>query len=352
MITPGIPAKENPDTSKGHSAVLGTQWSDNWYQIDGILIPRCGSLARIADPVPRENLSREVEALRPEACLLAGEFSCYVAPADEIPAGLQEICRLREVSFRQVGEGTGKERDRDRFDEHYLHLFVWNESKREIVGAYRFCQTDDIRRRLGRNGLYTATLFRYPDELLDAMGPSLELGRSFVRPEYQTCFAPLLTLWKGIGRYVERHPKYRTLFGPVSISSSYRPICRKLIVSFFSRQMAMPEWMSLVKPRHPLSTKNVDHTGLDLEDLTQVLGDIDAERPGLPVLLRQYLKLGGKLLGFNVDPEFGDALDGLIVVDLTRTDTRVLARYMGKEASRNFLTYQRERAALREEDVR
>lgn len=295
--------------------------------------------ARIALPTCVETLSQEIEALPPEARLLGGELSCFVAPAEKIPAVLEEIGRLREVSFRQVGEGTGKERDRDSFDEHYLHLFVWNERKREIVGAYRFCRTDEVRRRFGRSGLYTATLFQYPDELLEAMGPSLELGRSFVRPEYQTSFAALLTLWKGIGCYVDRNPRYRTLFGPVSISALYRPICRKLMVSFFSRHLAKREWSPLVKPRHPLSIKNVDHTGLDLEDLTQMLGDIDSERPGLPVLLRQYLKLGGKLLGFNVDPAFGNALDGLIVVDLTQTDPRALARYMGKEASRRFLAH-------------
>ena len=220
-----------------------------------------------------------------------------------------------------------------------MHLFLWNESKREVVGAYRFCHTEEIRQRYGASGLYTATLFRYPDALLDEMGPSLELGRSFIRPEYQGSFAPLLTLWKAIGRYVELHPKYRTLFGPVSISSMYRPICRKLMVSFFSRRLANPEWARLVKPRHPLSTKSIRYSGLDLEDLSQVLGDIDAERPGPPVLLRQYLRLGGKLLGFNVDPAFGNALDGLIVVDLTRTDPRILSRYMGKDASRGFLAH-------------
>ncbi len=297
----------------------------------------------IAPPSSAGALSREIEALGPEARRTSGELSCYVAPAERIPTVLDEIARLREVSFRQVGEGTGQERDRDRFDDHYLHLFVWKESKREIVGAYRFCHTDRVREQFGRSGLYTAKLFRYPDELLDAMGPSLELGRSFVRPEYQTSFAPLLTLWKGIGRYVDLHPKYKTLFGPVTISALYRPICRKLMVSFLSRHLALREWTPLVKPRHPLSTKDLNHTGLDLADLTQVLGDIDSERPGLPVLLRQYLKLGGKLLGFSVDPAFGDALDGLIVVDLTKTDPKALARYMGKDASRRFLSYHRDR---------
>ena len=301
----------------------------------------------IAPPASPEALGREIEALGPEARLTSGELSCHVAPAEKIPTVLDEIARLREVSFRQVAEGTGKERDRDRFDEHYLHLFLWNESKREIVGAYRFCRTDQVRERFGRSGLYTAKLFQYPDELLDAMGPSLELGRSFVRPEYQTSFAPLLTLWRGIGRYVDLHPQYKTLFGPVSISALYRPICRKLMVSFLSRHLAMREWTPLVKPRHPLPTKSGDRTGLDLADLTQVLGDIDSERPGLPVLLRQYLKLGGKLLGFSIDPSFGDALDGLIVVDLTRTDPKTLARYMGKEESGRFLAHHRVQPARR-----
>ena len=295
----------------------------------------------IAAPPEAEAIGREIDRLPADARLIGGEMSCYLAPAEAIPTVLKEIGRLREISFRRAGEGTGRARDLDRFDAHYLHLFVWNRSKKEIVGAYRFAEVDEVRRRFGREGLYTATLFDYPDALLDAMGPSLELGRSFVRPEYQTSFAPLLTLWKGITKFVEQNPRYKTLFGPVSISASYQPVCRQLMASFLTRAFAAPGWATLVKPKRPLPAQETPHATLDLDELCQVLADVDAERPGLPVLLRQYLKLGGKLLGFNVDPEFSDALDGLIVVDLTKTDPKILRRYMGKAETERFLGFHR-----------
>ncbi len=296
---------------------------------------------RFADGVPATLLEREIDALPGDACLLDGDLACFLAPAGAIPKTLEEIGRLREISFRGAGEGTGRSSDLDRFDRHYLHLFVWNRPKKEVVGAYRFAKVDEVRRRFGRRGLYTGTLFEYPDALLDAMGPSLELGRSFVRPEYQTSFAPLLTLWKGITKFVEQNPAYKTLFGPVSISALYQPVCRQLMASFLTRTLAAPDWAALVKPKRPLPALETARDGMDLDELCRVLGDIDAGRPGLPVLLRQYLKLGGRLLGFNVDAAFGDALDGLIVVDLTKTDPKILRRYMGKAESERFLAFHR-----------
>jgi putative hemolysin len=286
-------------------------------------------------------LRREVASLGAARMLIeSGDLESFLAPANEIPTVLAEIGRLREISFRAVGEGTGRAADLDRFDRHYLHLFLWNRKAAEVVGAYRIAQTDVVRNHLGRDGLYTATLFRYSDELLDRMGPALELGRSFIRPEYQTQFGPLLTLWKGIGRFIAMRPEYRVLFGPVSISNSYPPACRQLMVSFLSKYLSLSDWTSLVRARRPpRGVSPGTPTGLDLDDLCSLVEDIDREKPGIPVLLRQYLKLGGKLLGFNVDREFGDALDGLIVVDLMQTDPKILGRYIGKreaEAFRNF----------------
>jgi putative hemolysin len=286
-------------------------------------------------------LRREVGSLSAARLLIeSGNLQCFLTPANEIPTVLTEIGRLREVSFRAVGEGTGRAADLDRFDRHYLHLFLWNKTASEVVGAYRIAQTDVVRNHLGRDGLYTATLFRYSDELLDRMGPALELGRSFVRPEYQTQFAPLLTLWKGIGRFISMRPEYRVLFGPVSISNSYPAVCRQLMVSFLSKYLSLGDWTSLVQARRPpRGAAPGTPTGLDLDDLCSLVEDIDREKPGIPVLLRQYLKLGGKLLGFNVDRDFGDALDGLIVVDLMQTDTKILARYVGRREAEAFRAF-------------
>lgn len=291
-------------------------------------------VAGAADPL---DLAREIDSL-PAGCLLAasGPLSTYLAHGSQLGAVLGEIGRLREITFRAAGEGTGKPRDLDGFDEHYLHLFVWNQDKKEVVGAYRLARTDHVQ------SLYTGTLFQYGDEFLRRMGPALELGRSFVRPEYQKSFAPLLLLWKGIGRYVARNPQYKVLFGAVSISNQYQSISRELMVSFLERHALLPDWMGLVSTRNPLRISGAAAaTGLDIDDLSAVVSDIEPSRAGVPVLLRQYLKLGGKLLGFNVDRKFSNALDGLILVDLTKTETKLLERYLGKAEAAQFLEFQK-----------
>lgn len=286
-----------------------------------------------------EILSSEVASL-PRECRLfqSGDLEVYAAQASAIPGILEEIGRLREVTFRAVGEGTGKATDLDRFDSSYLHLFAWNAAKQEIVGAYRLAGTDVT------SDLYTATLFKYNGDFLRKLGPALELGRSFVRAEYQRGFAPLLALWRGIGAYVARNPRYKTLFGPVSISNQYQAVSRELMVAFLERHASLREWIGLIASRNPFRIRYRDSLPverLDLEDLADCVADLEPSRTGVPVLLRQYLKLGGKLLGFNVDPEFSNALDGLIVVDLTNTEPRLLDRYLGKAEAREFLKQQK-----------
>jgi putative hemolysin len=302
---------------------------------------RTARLAPIAPAGDARALEHEVGALPPTSLLArSGDLSAYLARPSEIPAVLTEIGRLREITFRATGEGTGKMVDIDEFDRHYLHLFVWSEARREVVGAYRMGGTDRV------PGLYTATLFDYGPEFLERMGPALELGRSFVRTEYQRGFAPLLLLWKGIGKHVARNPRYRILLGPVSISNQYQSISRELMVSFLERHASLRDWVGLVSTRNafrPSRRAVVPQSGFDIEDLSAVVSDIEPARTGVPVLLRQYLKLGGKLLGFNVDPKFSNALDGLILVDLTRTEPKLLERYLGKAEAVEFLAFQRGR---------
>jgi putative hemolysin len=291
--------------------------------------------------VASDALANDIHALAPERLLIEwGEFRVYVAPAAEIPSVLREIGRLREVSFRAVGEGTGKPLDVDAFDAHYRHLFVWNHARREIVGAYRVAATDQVVRDHGIAGLYTATLFQYSTEFLDRIGPALELGRSFIRPEYQRTSAPLLLLWKGIGRLISADPRYKTLFGPVSISNDYHPVSRDLMVTALRRYAWMGQLAGMVSSAKPFRAKE-SNEALDLDDLNTVIGDIEPARAGMPVLLRQYLKLGGKLLGFNIDPNFSRALDGLILVDLTRTEPKLLDRYLGAREAAEFLAFHR-----------
>lgn len=301
----------------------------------------------VAPPLHPETIARDVLLLPPDACLLdADHFAVYCAPAERIPNLLHEIGRLREITFRAAGEGTGRDIDLDRFDAHYLHLFLWNRATRELVGAYRMGPTDQILPRLGKKGLYTSTLFRYSRRLLDSMGPALELGRSFVRPEYQRSYSSLLLLWKGIGRFILREPRYRHLFGPVSINNEYNSLSRQMMVQFLRANRLDTRWARHVRPRHPLRTIPLsEQWNPDLfrrvvrnpEDIAELVADIERQQKGIPVLLKQYLKLGGRVLGFNVDPNFSDVLDGLIWVDLLEVDPKILVRFLGEEEAARFL---------------
>jgi putative hemolysin len=276
--------------------------------------------------------------------LESGEYDVIEAGATAIPLCLREIGRLREMTFRKVGEGTGKGADRDAFDATYRHLFLWNRERQEIAGAYRIGRTDELLAASGPRGLYTSSLFVLKAAFFERIGPALEMGRSFVRPEYQKSYAPLLLLWKGLARMVAREPRYRVLFGPVSITNAYKKASRRLMASYFEDQVTSPALARLVRPRTPLRgqawlAKAAGTLVSDLDDLLACLDDIEADEKGIPVLLRQYLKLGGKLLAFNVDREFADALDGLIVVDLLQADSRQLERYMGKDGLAAFTNF-------------
>lgn len=301
-------------------------------------------LQPVIDAVDPQRLRQDIQALPPERKLgEAGDLTAYLASASEIPNVLTEIGRLREITFRAAAEGTGRACDRDAFDHHYSHLFLWNESKREVAGAYRLAMTSQVRRSHGKRGLYTATLFRYSESFLDQLGPAIELGRSFVRAEYQRGFTPLLLLWRGIGRFVSMHPECRVLFGPVSISSQYQSISRELMASYLERRASLTELLGMVSGRMPFRAAcrmpEAAAQGLGFEDLSSVIADIEPDGRGVPVLLRHYLRLGGRLLGFNVDPEFSGTLDGLIVVDLLRTDPSLLERYLGKAESAALLNF-------------
>jgi putative hemolysin len=249
---------------------------------------------------------------------------------------------LREIAFRQVGEGTGRSLDLDRFDAHYQHLWIWNAKTDEVVGAYRLQGTDAVR---ARQDLYTSTLFRFRPGLLERFHPALELGRSFVRPEYQRSYVALLMLWKGIGHYVARHPRYRVLFGPVSISRAYNRASRELMVSFLRARCANTELSALVVPKRQFRSRRLRTCDTQLlgsligniDELSDVVADLEPDGKGVPVLVRQYLKVGGQILAFNVDSDFSDVVDGLVVVDLGRMNSSLLEKYLGKAGAAEFV---------------
>lgn len=294
-------------------------------------------------PVDRQLLAEEVRALPPSLRLAGhGQLTVFAAKASRIPAVLDEIGRLREVTFRAAGEGTGRARDLDQFDAHYEHLFVWNNETCEVAGAYRIGRSDVIHRDHGLDGFYTRSLFRYGARFLRHLGPALELGRSFVRAEYQRSYLPLMLLWKGIGQLVCQQPRYATLFGPASVAASYRPACMELLVAYLTARHGDARLARLLEPRQPfepLASRTLRHELLalaDIEELAAVMQAINPDCTGVPVLLRQYLKLGAVVAGFNVDPDFADSLDCMIVTDLRRTADRSLARYLGQSGLEVF----------------
>jgi putative hemolysin len=302
----------------------------------------------VIGPRPKAALAGEIASLASDQLLTSqGEYGVYQARADQIPHLLREIGRLREITFRAVGEGTGTACDLDAFDQSYVHLFVWNHDRQELVGAYRMGLTDEILPVLGKRGLYTHTLFRYKPQMLARVTPAIELGRSFVVGDYQRKYFPLALLWSGIGRFIVANPRYRTLFGPVSISQDYNSLSKNLIVQYLQANSLDADLAHRVKARRPVKARflsRIDRhtftrTMRDIDDVSSLISEIEREERGVPVLLRQYLKLNATMLSFNVDPEFNNCIDGLVLVDLLRTEPQNLARYLGKDGLQTFLAW-------------
>lgn len=311
-------------------------------------------------PIPpgpsREGMSDEVRLLSHDQLLARqGDFSVYFARSSQIPRLLDEIGRLREITFREVGEGSGLGRDLDRFDAYYLHLFMWNHHKGEVVGAYRLGLSDEILREHGARGFYTSTLFHYKPCVLRQIDPAIELGRSFVVSAYQRKPLSLSLIWRGIGQFIARHPRYRVLFGPVSISREYDSLSKNLLVMYLKEHSLDPGLSRLVKARRPprsrsfggLDRRSFSRAVQDIEDVSALISEIEREARGVPVLLRQYLKLNATILSFNVDPEFSDCIDGLVLVDLAKTNEKTLRRYMGDEGADRFYAFHEIRPAER-----
>ncbi|WP_333002085.1 lysophospholipid acyltransferase family protein [Vibrio coralliilyticus] len=296
----------------------------------------------IIAPVGVATLENELSQIEQYKLLEQGDFDVYCAPTDVIPHMMEEIGRVREESFREVGEGSGLSCDIDRFDPHYHQLFVWNRANQDLVGAYRLGLVDELIAKGGIEQLYSTSLFNYDEAFVDTLGQSIELGRSVVSKQYQRNMHSLLLLWKGIAKFVERHPKYTHLFGPVSISNDYSPVARQLIASVMSVHYYDEEKAKLVSPTTPLEKSGQEFwrpdmlsSLADLPLLSKVLSRLE-QGMGLPVLLRQYLGMNGKLVCFNVDPAFNFALDGLIVVDLTSVPVRTLGKYMGRDEAKAY----------------
>ncbi len=250
-------------------------------------------------------------------------YEVYISPSDRIPNILKEIGRLRELTFREVGEGTNKSIDLDRYDIYYHQLFIWDREAEMLVGAYRIGKGDDIFYSYGKKGFYVDELFKIDHKFESVLKRSLELGRSWIRKEYQQKPLPLFMLWRGITKFLLANPQFKYLIGPVSISNNFSKFSQSLIVDYIEKNHFDHEMARYVKPRNRFKaeipkadTELLLESKESLKDLDHLISDIEETKMKIPVLLRQYIALNGKIICFNIDPQFSDSLDGFLVVDV------------------------------------
>jgi len=291
----------------------------------------------IAEETASDILEKEVEELRPDYTVWTEKnYEVFICPTEAIPNIILEIGRLREISFREVGEGSNKSIDLDEYDIYYNQLFIWDRDAKMIVGAYRIGLGDEIFYSLGKKGFYTAELFKIKGQFTPVLKKSLELGRSFIRKEYQQKPLPLFLLWKGILKYLIDNPRYRYLIGPVSISNSFSKFSKSLIVDYIYRNHFDHDMAQYVKPHKKFK---VDFSSIDTDlllegedsfkNIDSLIGEVETRSMKVPVLLRQYIALNAKIICFNIDPKFADCLDGFLVLDLEKVPHEMLEK-LGK----------------------
>lgn len=278
----------------------------------------------IIEPISSELIRQEIDAIQSCRTLSYDNFDCYVVGSDYIPNILQEIGRLREVTFRAVGEGTNKSIDLDEYDLYYNHLILWDREACRIAGAYRVGNGLQIMERYGKKGFYISSLFRMNKEMDGMLNQSLELGRSFIVQDYQRHRLSLFLLWKGILFYLLSNPQYRFIIGPVSISNQYQEVSKDLIIQFITRHHFDHAMAKHVEPRNAFSpkVKHIDTDALlhstqaDIKKMDRIISDIEPSSFTMPVLLKKYLQQNAKIIAFNCDPKFNNALDGLMYLDM------------------------------------
>lgn len=298
-------------------------------------------------PVNKEMLQSEVAAL-PASSLLAakGDFKIYGCLASQAPSVMREIARLREKTFRKAGEGTGYPLDSDRYDEWYHQIFAWDSQNQKIAGGYRLGVTEEIIGQKGKPGMYAASEFSLKRGFYSSLGKSIEVGRSFITEEYQRRFSLLGLIWKAIGEFMNRHPDHFVLYGPVSISADYTNLSRNLLVRFLRTNRWSAEIARRTKAKNPFKLKQlspalanwVKQEGRTLDDISAVISGVEPDGKGVPVLVKHYLKLRGSFVGFAVDPDFSNALDGLIVVDIRNMEDRQLLQYFGESGKQRIIS--------------
>lgn len=283
-------------------------------------------------------LEKDIDSLREDYLIwVEKNYEVFITPTSLIPNVIREIGRLREITFREIGEGTNKPSDLDEYDIYYHHLFIWDKEAKMIVGAYRLGLGDEIFYSIGKKGFYVSELFKIKSQFTPVLKKSIELGRSWIRKEYQLKPLPLFLLWKGILKYLIDNPRYRYLIGPVSISNSFSNFSKSLIVDYINRNHFDHEMAQYVKPRKKFK---VDFASIDTDlllaagedsfkGLDNLISEVETRSMKVPVLLRQYIALNAKIICFNIDPKFADCLDGFLVLDLEKIPQEMLEK-LGK----------------------
>jgi len=278
----------------------------------------------IINETPTQLIEQDLAQL-PEKCLLLthDHFKVYITGARNIPSVLREISRLREITFREVGEGTNQSCDTDEYDLTYKHLFIWDELEKKIVGAYRIGLGDVLHRRYKKKGFYLNELFKIHKDFSPVLKNSLELGRSFITKEYQRKPFSLMLLWKGVMAFLKLHPnRYKYLIGPVSISNSFTSLSKDLLVDFIKKNHFDETLAEQVKPRKKYKYQYKgegaalkDMSKNDIKALDNMIADIELAHTKIPVLLKKYLRQNAKIISFNIDPKFNNSLDGFLVME-------------------------------------
>ena len=267
---------------------------------------------------------KEVDKLRTndKRLLKSKNYEVFFAAAKEIPHLLQEIGRLREITFRDVGEGTNEAIDLDSFDKYYHHLILWDAEANVLVGAYRMGLGKEIYKKHGISGFYIHTLFRFEPELYSMLENTIEMGRAFIVKEYQQKPMPLFLLWKGIVHVTLRYPEYKYLMGGVSISNQFSEFSKSLMIEFMKSHYYDPYIAQYIFPKKEFKVKLkdadkdfvFDATKADMQKFDKIIDEIEPGALRIPVLIKKYVKQNARLVAFNVDPKFNNAVDGLMYI--------------------------------------
>ena len=266
----------------------------------------------------------EVDALREtnSRLLQSKNYEVFFASAKDIPNLIHEIGRLREITFRAIGEGTNKEVDLDKFDNYYHHLLLWDAVAEKLVGAYRMGLGKEIYKKYGIKGFYLQSLFRIEPELHQMMDNTIEMGRAFIIDEYQQKPMPLFLLWKGIVHVTLRYPQYKYLMGGVSISNQFSDFSKSLMIEFMKSHYYDPYIAQYIRPKKEYKVKLkdgdkdfvFDASKADMQKFDKIIDEIEPGILRIPVLIKKYVKQNARLVAFNVDPKFNNAIDGLMYI--------------------------------------